>query len=168
MENSSAEKPPEEEERGNIKKHAQGALDRIRKISAAARDKFSNLGWNGRLLVSIVAGIFVALLLFWIVDKIFYYYLVRSYVDQIASVFDLNKHLVNALILLTFIAAVFFGNLIWSFSKQKRMIGIAGIATLLVAHSLVLYFGTRDKFFDRSGAAIKCYVVTSGGVGAAF
>ena len=111
MENAGAEKPPEEE-RANTKKHVQGALDRIRTISAAARDKFSNLGWNGRLLLSVVASIFAALLLFWIVDKIFYYYLVRSYVDQIASVFDLNKNLVNALILLTFIAAVFFGNLI--------------------------------------------------------
>jgi hypothetical protein len=81
----------------------------------------------------------------------------------VADVFDINKHLVNAFVLVTFLAAVFFGNYIFSFSKRKRLVGISGIAALLVANSLLLWIGTRDKFFDRSGAAIKCYVVTRDG-----
>ena len=138
-------------------------FDYFRKIGTVARDQFSNLGGNRRLLASVAAGILAALFLFWFVDKVIYYYLVRSYIDQVADVLDLNKHLINALVLLSFLAVVFFANLIWSFSKQKRRIGIAGIAALLVAHSLVLWIGTRDKNFDPSGTAVKCYVVTRDG-----
>ena len=138
-------------------------FDYFRKIGTVARDQFLNLGRNRRLLVSIAAGILAALFLFWFVDKVIYYFLVRSYIDQVGDVLDLNKHLINVLVLLSFLAVVFFANLIWSFSKQKRRIGIAGIAALLVAHSLVLWFGTRDKFFDPSGTAVKCYVVTRDG-----
>jgi hypothetical protein len=125
MEKSDAPKPAEEKP-ANLKKDEPGTLDYIRKIGAATRERFSNLSWNGRLLVSIAAGIVAALLLFWIVDKVFYYYLVRSYVDQVADVFVINKHFANALVLLTFIAVVYLGKMIWSFSKRKRLIGIAG------------------------------------------
>jgi len=137
-------------------------FDYFRKICTVAHDQFLSLS-RRRLLVSITAGVLAALFLFWFVDKVIYYFLVRSYIDQVADVLDLNKHLVNALVLLSFLAVVFFANLIWSFSKQKRRIGIAGIAALLVAHSLVLWFGTRDKFFDQAGTAVKCYVVTRDG-----
>jgi hypothetical protein len=138
-------------------------FDYFRKIGAVAHDQFLSLSRNRRLLVSIAAGVLAALFLFWFVDKVIYYFLVRSYIDQVADVLDLNKHLINALVLLSFLAVVFFANLIWSFSKQKRRIGIAGIAALLVAHSLVLWFATRDKFFDQAGTAVKCYVVTRDG-----
>ena len=138
-------------------------FDYFRKICTVAHDQFLSLSRNRRLLVSIAAGVLAALFLFWFVDKVIYYFLVRSYIDQVADVLDLNKHLINALVLLSFLAVVFFANLIWSFSKQKRRIGIAGIAALLVAHSLVLWFGTRDKFFDQAGTAVKCYVVTRDG-----
>jgi hypothetical protein len=137
-------------------------FDYFRKICTVAHDQFLSLS-RRRLLVSITAGVLAALFLFWFVDKVIYYFLVRSYIDQVADVLDLNKHLINALVLLSFLAVVFFANLIWSFSKQKRRIGIAGIAALLVAHSLVLWFGTRDKFFDQAGTAVKCYVVTRDG-----
>jgi len=137
-------------------------FDYFRKICTVAHDQFLSLS-RRRLLVSIAAGVLAALFLFWFVDKVIYYFLVRSYIDQVADVLDLNKHLINALVLLSFLAVVFFANLIWSFSKQKRRIGIAGIAALLVAHSLVLWFGTRDKFFDQAGTAVKCYVVTRDG-----
>jgi hypothetical protein len=43
------------------------------------------------------------------------------------------------------------------------MVGIAGIAALLIGHSLVLWYGTRTDYFDRSGKAIKCYVLTRDG-----
>ena len=137
-------------------------FDYFRKICTVAHDQFLSLS-RRRLLVSIAAGVLAALFLFWFVDKVIYYFLVRSYIDQVADVLDLNKHLINALVLLSFLAVVFFANLIWSFSKQKRRIGIAGIAALLVAHSVVLWFGTRDKFFDQAGTAVKCYVVTRDG-----
>lgn len=51
----------------------------------------------------------------------------------------------------------------WSVSKEKRRIGIAGIVLLLVGHSLVLWYGTRNSYFDLGGAALKCYVLTRDG-----
>jgi hypothetical protein len=95
-------------------------FDYFRKICTVAHDQFLSLS-RRRLLVSITAGVLAALFLFWFVDKVIYYFLVRSYIDQVADVLDLNKHLINALVLLSFLAVVFFANLIWSFSKQKRL-----------------------------------------------
>ena len=95
-------------------------FDYFRKICTVAHDQFLSLS-RRRLLVSIAAGVLAALFLFWFVDKVIYYFLVRSYVDQVGDLLDLNKHLINALVLLSFLAVVFFANLIWSFSKQKRL-----------------------------------------------
>jgi hypothetical protein len=69
-------------------------FDYFRKIGAVAHDQFLSLSRNRRLLVSIAAGVLAALFLFWFVDKVIYYFLVRSYIDQVADVLDLNKHLI--------------------------------------------------------------------------
>ena len=111
----------------------------------------------------LVAAITAALVLLWIVDKIVFYYLAESYVAEVANVLDLNEHLANALVIFTFVVAVFFGSYIWSFSKQKRLFGIAGISALLIGHSLLLWYGTRGEYFERSGKAIKCYVLSREG-----
>ena len=50
-------------------------FDYFRKIGTVARDQFSSLGGNRRLLASIAAGVLAALFLFWFVDKVIYYYL---------------------------------------------------------------------------------------------
>jgi hypothetical protein len=137
--------------------------DYIRKFITAATGSFSNLGNAARVVLTVAVVILAAIVLLWIVDKVVFYYLARSYVNQIANASDLNEHLVNALILLTFITAVFFGKYIWSFSKQKRLIGIAGLSALLIGHSVVLWYVTRDKYFGPRGDATKCYVLTRDG-----
>jgi hypothetical protein len=53
--------------------------------------------------------------------------------------------------------------LIWSLSKARRRIGIAGLGVLLVGHSIVLWYGTRNQLIDRAGNAIKCYVLSRDG-----
>ncbi len=118
---------------------------------------------NGRLLLALVAGILAAIVALWIVDKVVFYYLARSYVEEVARVFDLNRHLANALVLVTFVVAIVFASYIWAFSKRKRLIGIVGICSLLMMHSLVLWYGTRNSYFDPSGTPIKCYVLTREG-----
>ena len=134
--------------------------DQIRKhIPAAASGKRT----VARVLLMLVAAITAALVLLWIVDKIVFYYLAESYVAEVANVLDLNEHLANALVIFTFVVAVFFGSYIWSFSKQKRLFGIAGISALLIGHSLLLWYGTRGEYFERSGKAIKCYVLSREG-----
>lgn len=164
----------DQESKGEPIKDNKGADKRdskapVSKIIADYIHKFTASIWSSsqgnsvRLFLTLVGGILVALVLLWIVDKIVFYYFARSYVDQVADVFDLNEHLANALILLTFIPAVFFGRCAFSLSKQKRLFGIAGISALLIGHSLVLWYGTRNNYFDRSGTAIKCYVLTRDG-----
>ena len=138
-------------------------VDYIRKFITSAAGSISSLGNPARLLLTFVAAILAALVSLWIIDKVVFYYLARTYVDQVAHVFDLNEHLANALVLLTFIAVLFFGRYIWSFSKPKRIVGVAGIAALLIGHSLILWYGTRDKYFGPEGNAIKCYVLTRDG-----
>ena len=137
--------------------------DRIRRFLSFAGRSTSRLGFPAQVLFTVVAAILAAAILLWIVDKIVFYYLARSYVDEVADVFDLNVHLANALVLLTFLCAVFFARYIWSFSKQRRLVGIAGVSALLVGHSLVLWYGTRNEYFNRLGESIKCYVLSRDG-----
>src|SRR5687768_11916097 len=71
-----------------------------------------------RTVLAIAGGLVVLALVAWIFDKVFVYFLARSYVEEIATVFDLNKHLANAIVYLTFVAIVFFGGMVLSFSKK--------------------------------------------------
>jgi hypothetical protein len=123
----------------------------------------AGLGGAAHLLFMLVAAVFGAVILLWIVDKFVFYYLARSYIDEVADVLDLNPHLANALVLLTFVIAVFFARYVWSFSRQRRLIGILGLSTLVIGHSLILWWGTRDITVDRRGNATKCYVLTRDG-----
>ena len=147
---------------GHDQNHApQGSVDYIRKkISTGLISGFGN---TTRLLTTLGVGLLVSVVLFWIADKFTFLYLSRSYVDQVADVLRLNKHLADAFVLFTFIAAVFFARHLWSFSKNKRRVGISGLSVLLIGHSLVLWWGTRDQFFDPQGNPIKCYVLTRDG-----
>ena|ERR1700722_3670931 len=123
----------------------------------------SSLGRPARVAIAFAAAILVSALLLWLIDKFFFYYLTRSYIDEVAQVLDLNPHLANALVLATFVATIFFARYVYSFSSKRRFVGIAGIAALLIGHSLVLWYGTKDQSFDRQGNAIKCYVLTRDG-----
>ena len=98
--------------------------------------------------------------LFWLFDKIVVYFLTRSYVDEVAQAIDINKYLANAIAWAVFAVTVFLVGYVFSLSKSKRRIGIVGLLTLLVGQSLVLWYGTRGQFFDTSGNAIACYVIT--------
>lgn len=135
----------------------------IRKLVEATSQSLSKLGITTRVVVTVVAAILAAYASLWIVDKLVFYYLSRTYVDQVASVLDLNAHLANALVLLTFAVAIFFASYVWSFSKSKRLIGLAGVLALLIMHSVLMWYGTRNSYFDRSGKAIKCYVLSREG-----
>ena len=110
-----------------------------------------------------MGAVVAAVVLLWLVDKVVFYYLARSYVGDVANAFEMNPHLANALILLTFVVAIFFARFLWSFSKLKRIVGVSGLAGLLIAHSLALWWATIDKPIDRKGNALKCYVISRDG-----
>jgi hypothetical protein len=134
--------------------------DRIRLIGQ--KFKAMQKPWRAAAIGAIV--LIGALLLFWITDRLFLLTLSRSYVSAIARAFDLNRHLAEALSLVTFVALAACLSLVFSFSRQKRLAGYLGIIGLLIANSLALWQGTKNQFFEASGEASKCYVMTREGV----
>src|SRR5262245_9568661 len=115
----------------------------------------------GRMFLAVAGGLLVAGLLFWLLDKVIIYLVARSYVDELASAFGLNRNLANAIVWMTFAAAVLCFRLIFSFSRTKRLVGALAVLTLLVGHSLALWYASRNAVFNPAdGTAVKSYVVT--------
>jgi signal transduction histidine kinase len=124
-----------------IQSARQRVTDALGKFSPTVRFLFITFG------VLVLGAI-----LFWAFNQAIYYFLARSYVEQIANAFDLDQHSADALVWLSFAAIVFFAGYAFSFNKRKRLIGALGFLALLVGHSLVL--SRADNLMN------KCYVVT--------
>jgi hypothetical protein len=111
--------PVEPDKKGspnNSNGRSHGFGQQLRASIAAAAGSISGLGSTAKLALTVAASIILLLVLFWVVDKIVLLFLTRTYVDEVANVFDLNDHLRSALLLITFLAAIFFARFIWSFS----------------------------------------------------
>jgi hypothetical protein len=119
-----------------------------------------NLNRPLRLLAIAAAVVAIAFILFFLLEKVFIYFFAATYVDAIADAWDLNKNLANATVWLVFAATVVLFGFVFSFSRTKRLIGIVGVVGLLIGQSLLVWLGTSGAFFDRSGRAAKCYVIT--------
>ena len=124
--------------------------------------RLSDLRSPARLVLLSVLIMLTALLLYWLFNELLYYWLAKSYVDEISQAYDINKGFTKALVWASFAILVVFGGWIISFSKAKRLIGFAGIVALLVAHSIVL--GMRDTHFSVDGRTEKCYVLLRDGI----
>jgi hypothetical protein len=135
----------------------------VQKYLAGLKDRWSTVGPAVHLITAAFIILISALIALWLVDKLFIYLLARSYVDDIANVFDLNKHLAKAIALAVFVAAVYFIGKSFSLSRTSRRIGYLGIVGLLIGHSLFLWQGAKDQIFIRSGEPTKCYVLTHEG-----
>lgn len=135
----------------------------LREFLSSIASSFSNLGFATRNVLTGILALVAAYFLLTIVDKLIYFYLAKSYVDEISEAYDLNKHLASALVFLTFLAAAFCGRYLWSFSKRKRLIGIAGLLALLIGHSLAMWGATRNATISAKGVSLKCYVITRDG-----
>ena len=131
---------------------------RCAKVCNEAKLNFRAKPWRSLLVV--VGFFFAIFLVYWIFEKIFIYLVARSYVQEIADVFDLNKYLANAFVYLTFVAIAIFLGMIFRFSRQKRLIGLFGIIGLLVTHSLIMWWGTSRIIISQKGESLKCYVIT--------
>jgi flagellar biosynthesis GTPase FlhF len=105
-----------------------------------------------RILFIIFSVLLLGGLLFFIASETIYYLLARSYVDEIAGAFDLNRPLANAIVWVSFAAVVFFAGYAFSFDKRRRLIGSLAFLALLIGHSLIL--STADNLMA------KCYVLT--------
>jgi O-antigen ligase len=105
-----------------------------------------------RILFIIFSVLLLGAALFFLASEAIYYFLARSYVEEIANAFDLNKHLANALVWVSFAAIVFLAGYALSINKRRRLIGSLGILALLIGHSLIL--SRSDNLMA------KCYVLT--------
>ncbi len=113
-----------------------------------------------QLLVVVLVFAFVGILFFWLFNQIFYYYLAKSYAEELADAYDLNKFQANAILWISFGCILFFAKYLFSLSQQKRIIGTVGVLLLLAGHSLLVWRGVKDDNFTRTGQAAKCYVLT--------
>jgi hypothetical protein len=111
-----------------------------------------------RLMVLLLVCVLVGGLLFWLCNEVVYFYVARSYAQELADAYDLNRGLTNAVLWASFAAIVTFSGFMFSFSKQKRRIGYVGLGVLVIGHSLLI--GRVDVNFRKSGVAERCYVMT--------
>jgi hypothetical protein len=144
--------------------YMQAMFNSMKNALATARCRFANLSGPLRLTVAVLSFIVAIVFLIWIFDKILLFLIARSYVDEIAETFDLNKNLATAIAWLVFAAIIILTRCVFSFSKSRRRAALVGLLALAVGHSLVLWKGTSDEIIDRSGKGLKCYVITRDGV----
>src|SRR5262245_15765524 len=111
---------------------------------------------------AVIAGCALAVLIgFWLINKVLLYFVARTYVEQITDAFQLNRHLSDAILWVSFAAVLVCVSYAVSFSRKKRVAGLFGILLLLVGHSLLLGYASRNIIFDRgTGHAAKCYVMS--------
>jgi hypothetical protein len=128
----------------------------VQKYLAGLKDRWSTLGTLWRLLVVACAVLVFAIVAFWL-NELFFYVLARSYVNDIADVFNLNKHLAKAITLVVGVTAAYLAWKTFSLSAGRRQIGYFGILGLLIGYSILLWQGTKDQIFN------KCYVITHEG-----
>jgi hypothetical protein len=130
----------------------------IEKVRGVASQTLGRLNLAARIAVILLACILVGGLIFWLCNELVYYYLARSYAEELADAYDLNRGITRAILWASFAGIVVLAGLSFSLSKQKRRIGYAGLLALVIGHSLLL--GRIDANFQKSGVAEKCYVMT--------
>ena len=106
-------------------------------------ETFGALNKSNQIFIVAVCAILVLYIFLWLVDKLFIYLLAKSYVSEIADVFNLNTHLAAAASFVIFITFVYLLSLSFSFSRSRRIIGVLGLAAMVITHSLLLWQGTQ-------------------------
>lgn len=110
-------------------------------VRAAASQRLNGLSNPIRILVILALCLIAGIVLLWLFNQVFYYYLARSYVDEISDSFNLNRGFATALIWISFALIVVLSGWAFSLSKNKRNAGYAGLLALLVAHSVTIGHG---------------------------
>lgn len=124
--------------------------------------RFSGLGASIRFLLIVGIVVAGAIALFWLFNQIFYYFLAKSYVDELSRAFNINKGFTKALLWASFAALVLFAGWTFSLSKRRRTFGLIGALALLIGHGVLM--GLRDANFGPDGKTDKCYVVSPEGI----
>src|ERR1700743_3777969 len=113
---------------------------------------------TARVAVLLLTCLIVGGLLFWLCNELFYFYVARSYAEELADAYDVNRGFANAVLWASFAAIVTFSGFMFSFSKWKRRVGYLGLGALLIGHSLLL--GMVDINLKHKGIAQRVFVMT--------
>jgi hypothetical protein len=130
-------------------------VEKLRKVFAQT---LGQLNVAARLAIIIVACVVVGGLILWLSNELVYFYVARTYAEELADAYDLNAGITRAILWASFAAIVILAGYCFSFSKQKRRIGYTGLLALVIGHSLLL--GRIDANFRKNGVAERCYVIT--------
>lgn len=130
----------------------------IEKLRNQIAQPLGRLNIAVRFAVIILACVVIGGLIFWLCNELVYYYVARTYAEELADAYDLNTGITRAILWASFAALVVLAGYSLSFSKQKRRIGYAGLLALILGHSLLL--GRLDANFRKNGVAEKCFVMT--------
>jgi hypothetical protein len=136
----------------------EAAVQFVEKLRSSVGQSLGRLRLTGRIAVILLACLVVGGLIFWLCNELVYFFIARSYTQELADVYDLNRGFTRAVLWASFAAIVVLAGFTFSFSKHKRRVGYAGLLSLIVGHSLLL--GRIDANFRKNGTAEKCYVMT--------
>ena len=128
--------------------------------SSLATAKLSSLKKPLRVALLCTLILLAVGIVYFVVEKLFIYYFARRFVRDFGEAAGLNGHLADALVWVVFAAVILFAGWLLSFSRTKRLLGAAGVLVLLVSQPVVLWWITKDHYFDRAGNATKCYIVS--------
>jgi hypothetical protein len=130
----------------------------IEQVRSIASQTLGRLSRAAQIAVVLLACLIVGGLIFWLCSELVYFYLARSYTEELADAYDLNPGITRAILWASFAIIVVLAGYSFSLSKQKRVVGYVGLLALVIGHSLLL--GRIDANFRKSGVAEKCYVMT--------
>src|SRR5258705_11863731 len=135
----------------------EAAVQFVEKLRSRVGKSLGRLRPTGRIAVILLACLVVGGLIFWLCNELVYFFIARSYTQELADAYDLSRGVMRAVLWASFAAIVVLAGFTFSFSKQKRRVGYAGLLRLIIGLSLLL--GRIDANF-RNGTAEKCYVRT--------
>ncbi|WP_407189552.1 hypothetical protein [Bradyrhizobium centrosematis] len=133
-------------------------MQTIEGLRGATAQALRRLNVAARVAVIILACLLFGGLILWLCNELVYFYLARSYTEELADAYDLNPGITRAILWASFAAIVILAGYSFSFSKYKRWIGYGGLLSLIITHSLLL--GRIEANFRKNGVAQKCYVMT--------
>jgi len=108
------------------------------------------LGFAGLAGVAWAAGV--------VINRLSTYYFAKSYTERLVQSRGLDPHLGDAIVWASFFFLSYCMILIFSFSPWKRRLGLGGVFSFLIGHSLLLV--GREPFVGGSGEAARCYIIT--------
>jgi hypothetical protein len=99
-----------------------------------------------------------------VLEGVLHYLDLRNSENEVERVFNLNRHLAEAVSAAVFVCFFFLLKKSFSRNARSRTWAQLGLTAIAIGFSLLLWQGTKNQFFTSKGKAIKCYVITREGV----